>query len=80
MTNIPIIWVNINRRMKPKATKEQLLAEAESVTFETTKCSLLRDAVRDYEAAQPALDEGNVGQSEDAWSVLANQLVGHETF
>jgi len=66
--------------MEPKATKEQLLAEAESVTFETTKCTLLSEAVRDYEAAQPVLDQGDMGQSEDAWSVLANQLVGHETF
>jgi hypothetical protein len=66
--------------MDPIATKEQLLAEAESVTFHTTRCSLLRDAIRDYEAAQPTLDQGDESESEDAWSVLANQLVGHETF
>jgi hypothetical protein len=66
--------------MNPSATKEQLLAQAESITFETTECSLLIEAVRDYEATQPVLDQGDLGCSEDAWSVLANQVVGHETF
>ena len=61
-------------------TKKALLEQAESIRFEEQESTVLADAVRDYEAQQPQLDYGDLGKSEEAWSVLANQVVGHETF
>ena len=66
--------------MSNPETKQALLEQAQSIRFEEQKSTVLADAVRDYEKQQPALDHGDLGKSEEAWSVLANQVVGHETF
>jgi hypothetical protein len=66
--------------MKDQPTKEDLLAEAENLRFETRESSVLDDAMSDYEAQQSVLAQADFGESEEAWGVLANQVVGHETF
>ena len=66
--------------MKNQPTMKDLLAEAASLHFEVHKSSMLNDAMSDYEAQQPALEQDDLGKTDEAWGVLANQVVGHETF
>jgi hypothetical protein len=66
--------------MSAQETKAALFAQVESITFSSQTSTVLEDAVRDYETKQPTPDQGDLGKSEEAWSLLANQVVGHETF
>ena len=68
------------RPMKKQPTKKDLLAEAEKLRFKKRKSSMLNDAISDYEAKQPALSQDDLRKEEEVWSVIANQVVGQETF
>jgi hypothetical protein len=66
--------------MSTPGTKDALLAEIDKITFVDEACTVVGDAVREYDSNQGTPDYDDIGADEEAWSVLANQVVGHETF
>jgi len=59
---------------------EPVLIEADAVVFAAETSTILKDAVREFEQSRLELqeEEEEPKNAEDAWSILAHQVVGHE--
>lgn len=67
--------------MNPAAKQEELLEVlSELAELETTKepTKVIRDAIRRYEEEQEKQRFADAARHDEAWSILANQVVGHE--
>ena len=58
--------------------REPVVVDADDVTFESEPSTILKDAVDEFEKSRQEAGEDEWGHSEEAWSILANQVVGHE--
>ncbi len=55
-----------------------VLIEADAVVFAAETSTILEEAVREFEQSRLVLVEKESESEEDAWSILAHQVVGHE--
>jgi hypothetical protein len=55
-------------------------AEPDDIPFEVESSSILAEAIREFEASRQELDVDEACGSEEAWSLLATQVVGRENF
>lgn len=64
-------------------SKIEFLTEAEKVEFISTPCTLLADAVREYDNNQPRFIEekdSHAVQQAALWARFGGQIVGSETY
>lgn len=57
---------------------ERVAIEADEVTFESEPSTVLEEAIQEFEKSRQELYQDEASNSEEAWSILANQIVGHE--
>ncbi len=55
-----------------------VVMEPEDVELASEPSTLLLEAIDEYEKSRPELDQDEFRSSEEAWSLLANQVVGRE--
>jgi len=57
---------------------EPAMTEAVEPILVSEPSTILQDALEEFEKSREALDQDEFRKWEEAWSVLANQFVGHE--
>ena len=55
-----------------------VLMQADDLALAAEPSTLLAEAIEEYETSRPELDQDQFRNSAAAWSLLANQVVGHE--
>lgn len=58
--------------------REPVVMEPDDIALASEPSSLLLEAIDEYEKSRPELDQEAFHNSEEAWSLLANQVVGRE--
>ena len=58
--------------------KAPVVMEPDDVALASEPSILLLEAIEEYEKSRPELEQDEFRNSEEAWSLLANQVVGHE--
>lgn len=62
----------------PATTINPTVIEANDVVFVSVPSSILREAIQDFEESRQAVGQFECHGTDEVWSVLANQVVGHE--
>lgn len=57
---------------------EPVIIDADDVALEAEETTLFKDAIEEFERSQQTLGDEYLTHCEQAWSLLANQVVGRE--